>query len=83
MAKALFIVIQSQGRWWVDFEGRAHGPHDSLGTAAIEARTQAQFQSQMNRAAEVLVPDVHGKYWVVWDSASATQVPHAPVFRAA
>ena len=84
MAKALYIVIQSQGKWWVDFEGRAHGPHDSLEAAAIEARNQALFQSQMNRPSEVLVPDPHGKYWVVWDSKTANQtVPHAPTIRAA
>ena len=83
MAKALYIVIQSQGKWWVDFEGRAHGPHDTLETAALEARTQAQFQSHLNRPAEVLVPDPQGKYWVVWDSTATTQIPHTPTFRAA
>jgi len=72
MATALYIVIQSQGKWWVDFEGRAHGPHDTRETAALEARSQAQFMAHMDRPSEVLVPDGEGKFWVVWNSRNAT-----------
>ncbi len=68
MATALYIVIHSQGRWWVDFEGRPHGPHQSREAAALEARNQAQFMAHMDRPSEVLVPDGDGKYWVVWNS---------------
>ena len=71
MATALYIVIRSRGKWWVDFEGRAHGPHDSREVAAMEARNQAQFMAHMNRPSEVLVPDADGKYWVVWASRSS------------
>jgi hypothetical protein len=71
MATALYIVIQSGGKWWVDFEGRAHGPHDTLEAAALEARSQAQFTAHMDRNSEVLVPDAEGKYWVVWNSRNA------------
>jgi hypothetical protein len=70
-ATALYIVIQSQGKWWVDFEGRAHGPHDTREAAALEARSQAQFMAHMDRPSEVLVPDGDGKYWVVWTSRDA------------
>jgi hypothetical protein len=72
MATALYIVIQSQGKWWVDFEGRAHGPHDTRETAALEARSQAQFMAHMDRPSEVLVPDGEGKFWVVWSSRNST-----------
>lgn len=78
MATALYIVIQSRGKWWVDFEGRAHGPHDARETAAMEARSQAQFCAHNGRPAEVLVPDSEGKFWVVWNSRDA----HAGVPRA-
>jgi hypothetical protein len=71
MATALYIVIQSQGQWWVDFEGRPHGPHPTREAAALEARNQAQFSAHMDRPSEVLVPDVDGKYWVVWNSRRA------------
>lgn len=71
MASALYIVIRSQERWWVDFEGRAHGPHESREAAALEARNQAQFMAHMGRPSEVLVPDDKGKYWVVWNSRDA------------
>ncbi len=79
MATALYIVIQSGGKWWVDFEGRPHGPHDSREAAALEARNQAQFQAHMERPSEVLVPDGNGKYWVVWDSRHANAGVAQPV----
>jgi hypothetical protein len=68
VATALYIVIESRGKWWVDFEGRAHGPHDTREAAALEARSQAAFMAHMARPSEVLVPDGNGKYWVVWNS---------------
>ncbi|MEP7241895.1 MAG: hypothetical protein ABI697_13510 [Devosia sp.] len=68
MATALYIVIQSQEQWWVDFEGHGHGPFESREQAALEARNQAQFMTHLQRAAEVLVPDGKGKYWIVWSS---------------
>ena len=80
MATALYIVIQSQGRWWVDFEGRAHGPHGSREAAALEARNQAQFMANMEkRPAEVLVPDGDGRYWVVWNSRNVSAGVPKPV----
>ena len=33
MAKALYLVIQSRDNWWVDFEGKAHGPFASRSNA--------------------------------------------------
>jgi hypothetical protein len=71
LTTALYIVIQSRGKWFVDFEGRSHGPHDTREAAALEARNQAQFSAHMNRASEVLVPDGEGKFWVVWSSRDA------------
>jgi hypothetical protein len=68
MAKALYLVICSRDAWWVDFEGKAHGPHATRETAALEGRSLARFQVHSGREAEVLVPDEHGKYWVVWSS---------------
>lgn len=68
MSKALFLVIQSRGSWWVDFEGKAHGPFVSRQDAALEARSIAQFEAHTGRASEVLVPDEDGKFWVIWSS---------------
>lgn len=79
MATALYIVIQSQGRWWVDFEGRARGPHDTREAAALEARNQAQLMAHMERPSEVLVPDAEGRYWVVWNSRNASAGVPTPV----
>lgn len=72
LAKALYIVLESRGKWWVDFEGHPHGPHDSREQAALEARNQAQFSAHVERPSRVLVPDKQGKYWVIWDSENAS-----------
>ncbi len=71
MATALYVVILSCGKWYVDFEGKAHGPFDKRETAALEGRQLAQFCAHMGRPSEVLVPDDEGKYWVVWTSRDA------------
>ncbi|RYH02070.1 MAG: hypothetical protein EON57_10125 [Alphaproteobacteria bacterium] len=68
MAKALYLVIHSQAKWWVDFEGTPHGPFDTREEAALEARNLARFQVHSGREAEVLVPDGDGRYWVIWSS---------------
>lgn len=83
MATALYIVIQSGGKWWVDFEGRGHGPHDTREIAALEARNQAQFMAHMDRPSEVLVPDAEGRYWVIWNSRNAGAGVPQPVRPAA
>jgi hypothetical protein len=80
---ALYIVIQSTGKWWVDFEGRAHGPFPSREGAALEARSQAQFSANMEKPARVLVPDNQGKYWIIWDSQDATSSTPKRVSQAA
>ncbi|SFZ81181.1 hypothetical protein SAMN02983003_0360 [Devosia enhydra] len=70
MARALHIVINSMDRWWVDFEGRATGPFETIQQAAVEAQAIARVTArETGRIAEVLAPDASGKYWVVWTSA--------------
>jgi hypothetical protein len=80
--KALYLVLSSQGTWWVDYEGRASGPYSSRESAALEARTLARMQVPIGREAQVLVPDADGKFWVIWsslydhDDAGQRFVPH-------
>jgi hypothetical protein len=68
MSRALFVVILSRDSWWVDFEGKAHGPFASRETAADEARQLAQFSAHSGRESEVLVPDDSGRHRVIWSS---------------
>ena len=77
MASALFVVIQSRSSWWVDFEGKAHGPFASREAAADEARHLAQFSAHSGRESEVLVPDDSGRHRVVWTSAQELQTGDA------
>jgi hypothetical protein len=68
MSRALYVVILSQGRWWVDLEGQAHGPFTSLEDAAKEGTQMARFAAHTGRPSEVLVPDDYGRYRVAWTS---------------
>ena len=56
MATALYVVIYSQERWWVDFEGKAHGPFETRETAALEGRDLARLAAHAGRTSELLCP---------------------------
>jgi hypothetical protein len=71
MSTALYVVISSRGSWWVDVEGKAHGPFATRDAAALEATQLAQFAAHTGRESEVLVPDDTGRHRVVWTSQSA------------
>jgi hypothetical protein len=83
MATALYIVIQSRDKWWVDFEGHGHGPYETREASALEARSLAQRADHKNRHSEVLVPDGEGKYWVIWASNVVGAMTPRPVSRPA
>lgn len=74
MPRALYVVIHSQEKWWVDFEGKAHGPFASLEDAADEGRQLARYSAHAGRASELLVPDHNGRYSVAWTSENE---PHS------
>jgi hypothetical protein len=75
MSRALYVVILSRSRWWVDFEGKAYGPFDTKELAAAEARHLAQFSAHSGRSSEVLVPDEGGRHRVVWTSMADYEAP--------
>jgi hypothetical protein len=74
MSKALYVVIFSRETWWVDLEGKAHGPYPSLQDATEEGKQLARLCAHSGRASELLIPDERGRYRVVWDSHNE---PHA------
>jgi hypothetical protein len=66
---AIYIVLHIRDTWWVDFEGRCHGPYESKEAAAAEAADLAQYTAlHVGRRSEVRVPDDSGHYWAVWQS---------------
>lgn len=67
---AIYIVIQSRGSWWVDFEGKAHGPFQNRDEAAVEAGDLAKFSAHAGRRSQVQIPDDDGHYRVAWQSGS-------------
>lgn len=67
---AIYIVIESRGRWWVDFEGKSHGPYPDRDSAAIEAGDLAKFSAHAGRRSQVQIPDDQGRYRIAWQSGS-------------
>lgn len=68
MARALYVVIFSREKWWIDLEGRAFGPYESREQATEEGRQMARFASHSGQICELLRPDERGRYQVVWTS---------------
>lgn len=68
MARAVYIVLQSRDRWWVDLEGKSYGPFTSKNTATMEAISLARFMAHAGRKSEVRVPDGSGRFPVEWES---------------
>jgi hypothetical protein len=68
MARAVYIVLQSRDRWWVELEGKTFGPFTSKNTATMEAISLGRFTAHAGRPAEVRVPDGTGRYPVEWES---------------
>lgn len=77
MARALYVVIFSREKWWVDFEGKAHGPYETMSAATEEGRALARYAAHSGRISEVLVPDERGRYQVVWTSDNEPHASHA------
>ena len=75
-----FIVIQSNGKWWVDNEGHAFGPFPSREVAALEAAEYANKLGDPNRTSLIYWPDETGKMTLVRD-LGATEVPSTATMR--
>lgn len=60
-----FIVIRSNGEWWVDNEGHDFGPFPSRGVAAIEAVNYARALGDQSRRALIYWPDDEGKMTLI------------------
>ena len=56
-----FIVVQANGRWWVDNEGHAFGPFPSREFAALEALDYARKLGDTDRVSQVFWPGEDGK----------------------
>lgn len=68
MARAVYIVLLSREKWWVEFEGKSFGPYTSKNTATLEAISLARFTAHTGRTTEVRVPDGTGRFPVEWES---------------
>lgn len=74
MPSLLYVVIESLGQWWVDLEGRSHGPYPSKEQAIEEGRSLARFAAHTGKHSELLARNDGGRYVVLWDSSNE---PHA------
>lgn len=56
-----FIVIQANGKWWVDNEGHAFGPFPTREVAALRAVDYARKLGDPNRKSLIYWPNEEGK----------------------
>lgn len=73
MARAVYIVVLSLGKWWVDFEGKPYGPFSSQEMARLEAISLSRFLTHSGRQSEVWVADAKGNASKVWESSPVRQ----------
>ncbi len=66
MRKAVFLVYESRGGWWIDLDGRATGPHASRAVAIARAIPMAQARQAGGMPAEVLAPGDDHRHHVAW-----------------
>lgn len=55
MTTAIYIVIFAREAWWVDLDGRSHGPYETCEQATNEAMARATETSQQGGRSEVRV----------------------------
>ena len=68
MPSSLYVVIESLSKWYVDLEGKAHGPYTSKSQAIEEGRSLARFAAHAGKHSELLAQNETGRYIVLWDS---------------
>lgn len=61
-----FLVIVSQGQWWVDCEGRSFGPFGSRDVAITGASRYAEVFDDPDRQSQIWAPDETGRMFRVW-----------------
>lgn len=70
MKTCWFIVIQSQGNWWVDCEGKAYGPMKDRDTAIQHAREIAQAFTDPERQPQVWTTKTGERPTMIWAGAA-------------
>lgn len=56
-----FIVVEANGKWWVDNEGHAFGPFPTREVAALEALDYARKLGDPDRVSQVFWPGDDGR----------------------
>jgi hypothetical protein len=67
MAIAQYI-FESQGQWWINYEGKRHGPYATQLSAMNLAIKTAQKASMAGRNTRVFVQGKDGKFKTEWAS---------------
>jgi hypothetical protein len=66
MKTCWFVVIQANGAWWVDCEGRAYGPFGAKDQALQHAREIAVTYADPARRSDIWAPTSEGKLELIW-----------------
>ena len=69
MRTCWFIVIQSQGNWWIDCEGKADGPIPNRDGAIQQAREMAKAFTDPERQPQVWTTKPGERPAMIWSGA--------------
>ena len=69
MKTCWFIVIQSQGNWWVDCEGKAYGPMPNRDGAIVHAREIAKAFADPDRQPQVWTTKPGERPTMIWSGS--------------
>jgi hypothetical protein len=67
---AIYIVLFARGSWWVDLDGRSHGPYETCEQATEEAVARATETSHCGGRSEVRVSGPGHNNDLVYQSAT-------------
>ena len=65
-----FLIIRSGDRWWVDCEGKAYGPFESVEDARSNAIRFAEIFAEPKRVSQVFAPDESGRLRMIWSDGA-------------
>ena len=76
MRTAFFIVLESNGRWWVDLEGKSTGPFTAMDVAVSAAVSMAESTARVGGRSEVRLAGPGYDNRMVYQSAAQGALAH-------
>jgi hypothetical protein len=77
MRTAFYIVLEAQGRWWIDLEGKSTGPFTAKDVAVAAAVSMAESTARNGGRSEVRLAGPGYDNRMVYQSAAQSALARA------